>query len=74
MIIGFHNFEKLVEKSRTTGGRNDKVRDADMVADEVQLDWEAEMAAITAEAEVAAGEELAAGLSEAVEENGVAWW
>ena len=47
MIIGFNSFEKLIEKARTTGGANDKIRDADLMADETQLDWDAEMAAIS---------------------------
>lgn len=34
VIIGFNGFEKLIEKARTTGGRNDRVRDAEMIADE----------------------------------------
>ena len=43
MIIGFQNFEKLIEKARTTGGRNDKIRDTQIDAEEIELDWEAEM-------------------------------
>lgn len=46
VIIGFNGFEKLIEKARTTGGRNDRVRDAEMIAEETQLNWDEEMAAI----------------------------
>ena len=43
VIIGFNNFEKLIERARTTGGRNDKIREANAVAEEVQLDWDFEL-------------------------------
>lgn len=46
VIIGFSNFEKLVDRARTTGGRNDLIRDANVMAEDVQLDWEEEMASI----------------------------
>lgn len=43
VIIGFNNFEKLIERARTTGARNDKIRDASVVAEEIDLDWDYEM-------------------------------
>ena len=46
VIIGFNNFEKLIDRARTTGARNDKIRDAGVVAEEYELDWELEMAQI----------------------------
>lgn len=46
VIVGFNNFEKLIERARTTGGRNDKIRDASVVAEEVELDWDFEMSQI----------------------------
>lgn len=44
VLIGFNNFEKLIERARTTGARNDKIRDATIDADVTELDWEEEMA------------------------------
>jgi hypothetical protein len=46
VVIGFNNFEKLIERARTTGGRNDLIRDSNIVADEIDLDWEEEIAII----------------------------
>jgi len=46
VVIGFNNFEKMIDKARTTGGRNDLIRDSSVVADEVELEWEKEMQAI----------------------------
>lgn len=46
VVIGFNNFEKMIDKARTTGGRNDLIRDSTVVADEVELEWEQEMQAI----------------------------
>ena len=46
VIIGFNNFEKMIEKARTTGARNDKIRDKNIPALEEDLDWEEEMTAI----------------------------
>ena len=45
VIIGFSNFEKLIDRARTTGARNDKIRECNF-ADEVDLDWEQEMAEV----------------------------
>ena len=36
----------MIERARTTGGRNDKIRDASAVAEEVELDWDFEMSQI----------------------------
>lgn len=46
VIIGFNNFEKLIDRARTTGGCNEKIRDTDLIADNVELDWELEQALI----------------------------
>ena len=43
MIIGFNSFEKLIERARTTGARNDKLRDPHILAETVELDWDQEM-------------------------------
>lgn len=43
VIVGFANYEKLIERARTTGGKNDKIRDTQTDVEEVELDWEAEM-------------------------------
>ena len=48
VIIGFNNFEKLIERARTTGGSNEKIRTQAVVAEEHELDWEAEMLAVEA--------------------------
>lgn len=36
----------MIDKARTTGGRNDLIRDSSVVADEIELEWEQEMQAI----------------------------
>ena len=43
MVIGFQNFEKLIERARTTGARNDRIRGTIEDAEVVELDWEDEM-------------------------------
>lgn len=43
VIIGFNCFEKIIERARTTGARNDKIRESMLVAETVELDWEQEM-------------------------------
>ncbi len=46
VLIGFSNFEKLIERARTTGARNDKIRGALADAEVTELNWEEEMAAV----------------------------
>jgi len=43
VVIGFNNFDKLIERARTTGARNEKIRDTTVDAEEYELDWEKEM-------------------------------
>lgn len=43
VIIGFNSFEKLIERARTTGARNEKIRESMLEAETVELDWEKEM-------------------------------
>ena len=43
VLIGFQNFEKLIERARTTGARNDRIRGTIDDAEVIKLDWEEEM-------------------------------
>jgi uncharacterized NAD(P)/FAD-binding protein YdhS len=43
VVIGFNNFEKVIERARTTGARTEKIRDTTQDAEEFELDWQKEM-------------------------------
>ena len=46
VVIGFNNYEKMIERARTTGARSENIREAPQIAEEQQLDWEEEEAQI----------------------------